>query len=627
MTLSLPKRRKEATERVTATARKVAESTQDRRTAALAQRIAEAAEASRLREWIRSRVRGSEIYLTLLAMLIGATTGVLVLAMSLLAKAMHLGLYGVDLEASLSATTYIPPPSYAVPAVGGLLLGLAIYALGRWRNRLIVDPIEANALHGGRMSVRDSIVVALQTIFSNGIGGSVGLEAAYTQVGGALGSRVGTAFRLRRQDMRTLVGCGTAAAIAAAFNAPITGAFYAFELIIGSYAIATMAPVFTAAVAAHLITGLLGGVNVPLEIGAIADIRIADYPCFLGIGFACGLIGIGVMRLVGFIEMLFQRSPLPVFVRPVIGGLILGLLALATRQVLSGGHGALHVELKYGMPLGILAVTFGLKALASAVSLGSGFRGGLFFASLFLGALLGKIAAQSVLVLWPGAGLDPLASALIGMSALAVAIVGGPLTMTFLVLETTGDLSLTGVALAASIIASMTVRELFGYSFSTWRLHLRGETIRSAHDVGWIRSLTVGRMMRAGARTVRSDLTLAEFQRQFPLGSATRVIVIDDAGRYAGVVMVAEAHAPDVGSRLKDEGLAGLLVLNDVVLTPDLNVKQAIAIFERSESEALAVIDSPKTGNVLGILTEAHALRRYTEEMDQARRGAIGETG
>lgn len=576
-------------------------------------------------EWIRTLVRTRELYLTVLAILIGVVAGLAVAGMSCLAKTMHFALFRIDLEASLSAATYIPPLSYLAPASGGLCLGLALYGLGRWRRRQIVDPIEANALHGGQMSVRDSLIVAAQTIWSNGIGGSVGLEAAYTQVCGALGSRLGLAFRLRRQDVRTLVGCGAAAAIAAAFNAPITGAFYAFELIIGNYSIATMAPVFAAAVAAVLVVATLGGINVPLDIGRVGPIQTSDYASFLVLGLLCGLLGIAIMRLVSFVEQLFQRSSLPVILRPMVGGLILSCLALVTRQVLSAGHGALHVELSRDTPIMLLVAAFVLKAIGSAVSLGSGFRGGLFFASLFLGALVGKIDALSVLAIWPAAGIDPLAASLIGMSALAVAVVGGPLTMAFLALELTGNLGLSGVAFAASIVSSMVVREMFGYSFSTWRLHLRGETIRSAHDVGWMRSLTVGRMMRAGVRTVHKDISLAEFRRKYPLGSASRVIVVDEGDRYAGVVMVPEAHAAEDGAAKRD--LVDMLRFADTALTPQMNIKQAMFLFERSESEALAVVDNAQSLKILGMLTEAHALRRYAEELDQARKGATGELG
>ncbi|HEV7874347.1 MAG TPA: chloride channel protein, partial [Enterovirga sp.] len=212
----------------------------------------------------------------------------------------------------------------------------------------------------------------------------------------------------------------------------------------------------------------------------------------------------------------------------------------------------------------------------------------------------------------------------VGMTALAVAIIGGPLTMTFLALETSRDLVMTGIVLAAAIVSSVTVRELFGYSFSTWRLHLRGETIRSAHDVGWIRTLTAGRMMRSDVRTVRDDMPLAEFRKHFPIGSKQRVVVIDAADRYAGLIQVPDAYAPEEELAPKASRVSDLVQHRRDFLLPAMNVKEAIAAFDRTESEALAVVDDPTHRRLLGVLTEAHAMRRYAEELDKVRQGLSG---
>ena len=141
-----------------------------------------------------------------------------------------------------------------VPSLGGLLLGLAFLLLLRWRPAREIDPIEANALHGGRMSFRGSVIVALQTIWSSGVGASVGLEAGYTQLASGLAASLGRGFHLRRADQRIMVGCGAAAAIAGAFGAPLAGAFYAFELVIGGYTPASLTPVGVAAVAGYFVT-------------------------------------------------------------------------------------------------------------------------------------------------------------------------------------------------------------------------------------------------------------------------------------------------------------------------------------------------------------------------------------
>lgn len=262
-----------------------------------------------------------------------------------------------------------------------------------------------------------------------------------------------------------------------------------------------------------------------------------------------------------------------------------------------------------------------LKALASVISLGSGFRGGLFFATLFLGALGGRLFAAGIDMIWPGLNLGPNVYA-IGMSALSASVIGGPLTMAFIALESTGDLWLTTAVLVAVMILSQITRELFGYSFATWRLHLRGETIRSAADVGWIRDLTVRRLMRPDVPTVNADMSIEQFRGKFPLGSKTQVVAVDAAGRYVGLALVADAHAPDLDAK---SGLAGILHHRDVVLLPLMNIQEAIAVFDAAEAESLVVVESGGEHRPIGILTEAHAMRRYAEESEQRRREAVGD--
>ena len=575
---------------------------------------------------LRALIRTSEVWLVTLAGLIGALAGLLVAVMSRFTQRLHELLFAIEPHQQLSGVETVAwTRALLVPVCGGVVLGLLGLALARWRSRQPVDPIEANALHGGRMSITDSVIVAVQTLISNGFGGSVGLEAGYTQIGSGLASRIGIRLRLRRKDLRTLVGCGAAGAIAAAFNAPLTGAAYAFELIIGSYSVATLAPVVAAAVAGTLVTHAL--VNMPTVVQVLTSmaIRNLDYVTMVVLGIVCGLVGIGIMRAVTLAETLFRRSRIPAPLRPVAGGLVLGCLALVSPRVLSSGHGALHLTLESADTLRNLVLIFLLKSAASAVSLGSGFRGGLFFASLFLGALLGQIFAQTLALLDVPVAVQPVVFTTVGMGALAVAIIGGPLTMTFLALEVTGDFAITAAVLIAVVAASITVRELFGYSFTTWRFHLRGESIRSAHDVGWIRNLTVGRIMRRDVRTVFADSNLAAFRRQFPLGSAKRVVAVDRTGRYAGIVDVAEAHSPDLDDAVATTSIADLLHHGRDFLLPQMNVKQAVTLFDTLETETLAVLDGAESRRVIGLLNESHALRRYSEELDQRRREAIGE--
>ncbi len=578
---------------------------------------------------VRSLIRSSNFAMAVMAAVMGALAGLLVTMMSGAAQLMHALFFGIPLDVHLSAVDHIAPwRALSAPVTGGLILGLIEIWRRRLRARTTVDPVEANALRGGRMSLRDSVVVAVQTLISNGVGASVGLEAGYTQIGSGLASRIGIDLKLRRSDLRIMVGCGAAGAIAAAFGAPLTGAFYAFELIVGVYSIANMAAVMAASLAGYLTAQALIGAPYSIHAPSVGNVQPIHYLVLMILGLvACGL-GILTMRAVAVMEQGFDRSRLPYWARPAVGGLMIGALALITPQLLAAGHGAMKLDLSLDMTARHLVFLIILKLTAALISLGSGFRGGLFFASLFVGALLGKLFGIFAVAFLPNLGIDPTACTLTGMGVFAVAIVGGPLTMSFLVLETTGDYSLTGAVLAACVLTSLTIREVFGYSFSTWRLHLRGETIRSANDVGWMRNLTVRRLMRQDPPTLSSAATIAMFRKAFPLGSRHMIVLLNEDGGYAGLVPTAEAHAAELDLVAASQPILTLARWIDTVLAPDLDVKMAMAALDQAEAETLAVVeteDDAHRGKVIGLLTEAYASRRYAEEMDKANRSLTGE--
>ncbi|MGH7066621.1 MAG: chloride channel protein [Acetobacteraceae bacterium] len=571
---------------------------------------------------LRALVRADELWLVALAAVIGVLAGLAVVVMEFIAQLMHRYLFNLPGHAHLSGVSAVSHlNALLVPSLGGLAFGLIGLVVVRYFPGRVVDPIEANALHGGRMSLRDSLIMTGQTILSNGVGASVGMESGYAQIGGATGSYLGRMFRVRRSDLRLLVGCGAGAAIGGAFNAPLTGAFYGFELIIGTYSIPTLAPVMVSSVVAVLIERQLGVARPPLELIIPSRISTIGYLPILGLGLLCALIGILVMRGATLTESLFRQSGVPAWLRPTIGGLLVGSFGVVTPHVMSSGHAALPVV--FGVPFAIsfVALMLLMKAAATSISIGSGFRGGLFFASLFLGALVGKLSAELLALVTPFEVMSPTVGMVVGMSALAATIVGGPLTMAFLALETTGSLPLTAAVLASSVIAALTTRRLFGYNFATWRFHLRGEVIRSAVDIGWMRNLTVMRMMRRDVRTVRADTTVSEFRREFPPGSTPRVVAVDSEDAYAGIVLVAEAHA----TPLEVWHLSEILHCPYVMLLPQMTVKEAATIFEQAETDALAVVDDLGSKRVIGLLTEQYALRRYSEELERQRRQLSGE--
>ena len=199
---------------------------------------------------LRGIIRGSEAWLVLLGAVSGVASGLVVALIGTTSNAMHTLFFGVH-NGRVSGMLHLHR-GLTTPIIGGLILGVASWLWTRRRRITPIDPIEANALHGGRMSLRDSVWVTLQTLLSNGCGASVGLEAGYAQMGSGMASKLGLFLRLRRNDLRVLVGCGAAGAIGAAFGAPLTGAFYAFELIVGAYSVSNVAPILAASLAGVL---------------------------------------------------------------------------------------------------------------------------------------------------------------------------------------------------------------------------------------------------------------------------------------------------------------------------------------------------------------------------------------
>jgi chloride channel protein, CIC family len=573
---------------------------------------------------VRTRLRASEFGMTALAIGVGVLAGLCVAAMTSVVNVAHVRIYGIPFDVHLSAAERIAPlAAFGAPMLGGLLLGAIDLWLARRKAPPAVDPVEANALRGGRMSLRQSLLVATQTVISNGCGASVGLEAGYAQIGAGVASYLGVRSRLRRQDLRVLVGCGAGGAIAAAFGAPLTGAFYAFELIIGVYSLANAIPVFAATLASSLTTQAIIGAPYDITAPTVAPLTFVDYGALIGLGVVAAAVGVGAMRVAAPIERAFRRAIPSRLFRPVVGGLMVGSMALYSPQVLGAGHGALGLDFYWPMTATELATLIVLKLFACLVSLASGFRGGMFFASLFVGSLLGKLYWIGVDALAPSMGLEMTACVLVGMGALSAAIVGGPLTMTFLVLESTGNLGVAGGALAASIATTLAVRATFGYSFTTWRLHLRGETIRGGQDVGWLRELTVGRMMAPMPPRFPADQSVRAFREAYPLGSANVVVAVGEEGRYQGLIHVAEAHALVLENGGDGGVIAAIVRLPATVLHPDDNVRRALDVFGASQADTLVVI-ARGTGQVLGTLGEAYAARRYAQETNLAMKGVLG---
>lgn len=575
---------------------------------------------------VRREVRSSEVAQLFVCAAVGGLVGIAVTVIRNLVQLLHTVDFAIAGNALLSTGIGIDRVRILiVPALGGLVLGLLALVARRLGTADIVDPIEANALYGGRMSLPDSLQLTASTVVSNAAGASLGMEAGYTQFGSGLFSAVANYFNLRRSDRRVFVTAGAAAAIAAAFDAPLAGAFYGYELILGSYAPASLAPVAVAAVCGTLSERFFGETEPLVAVTGGVPLQLSTYVLFGLMGVLAAGIGILSMRAVTSTERMWTAWKVPAWLRPCAGGLLLAAIAWFDPQVLGSGHGAIRYHFAISWPLLPLAALLLAKVLASAVSVGSGFRGGLFSSSLFLGCLFGAVFAKVVGWFDPTSGVQYPAFLLVGMGATAAAIIGAPFTMVFLVLESTGDFPMT-VGVLVSVVASATiVRLTFGYSFSTWRFHVRGLTLRGAYDVGWLADLSVARLMRSDPKLVPTNMSLRALREKFPPGSAKQVFAAAPDGHYAGWVEMAFVHDPQLDETI-DAGVVADVVRQPLAfLLPAENIRTALGRFDESRCEALPVLSARADPRVIGYLTEAYALRRYSQELERRSSAELGQ--
>ncbi|HEX3430547.1 MAG TPA: chloride channel protein [Rhizomicrobium sp.] len=575
---------------------------------------------------LRRELRSNEVAQIFACALLGSLVGIVVAILRDLVQALHQVDFAITGGGLLSSATHVDPARVlVVPALGGLFFGaLALFAR-RFGTRDIVDPIEANALYGGRMSLPDSLRLTASTVISNAAGASLGMEAGYTQLGSGLFSSIGTYFRLRRSDQRIFVTAGSAAAIAAAFNAPLAGAFYGYELILGSYMPSALAPVAVAAICGALSQHLISGAQPLFAVSGGVPLDVHSYLLFGIMGVFASIVAIAAMTGVTWTERTLRNLSIPDWLRPCVGGILLSAIAWFYPQVLGSGHGAIEFYLHNNVPLVALSLLLIAKLLASAISVGSGFRGGLFSSSLFLGCLFGGVFAKTVALIDPHYTIQYLAFLLVGMGAIAAGIIGAPLTMVLLVLESTGDFPITAGVLVSVIASATIVRLTFGYSFSTWRFHVRGLGLRGAYDIGWIADLTVSRMMRSDPQVVPTGMRLKDLRAKYPLGTAKRVYGVAPDGHYAGWVDMALVNDPQLNEAIEAGVVADLVHDKDHFLLPNENVRTALARFDEAQTEALPVLSAKADPRVIGYLTEAYALRRYTQELERRRSAELGE--
>lgn len=572
---------------------------------------------------LRTLIRNDQLVLTALAILVGLAAGVGVILFREGITVFQSLFWGVRYE-RLSLYIARLPWWWMVlaPAMGGLVVGLLVkFFLPGGRPHGLVDAIEATALQGGRMSLTTGLRAAVVNALSIGAGASVGREGPAVHLGAALGGWLGKRLRFTRSMTRTLLGCGVASAVAASFNVPIAGALFAAEVILGHYGLAAFAPVVIASVTGTLVSRAYFGDYPAFHLFEHPIASLWEFPAFVGLGLVSGVVAVLLIRGIGLSNTVAGRIPLPQWVKPGLAGLMVGAIAIAFPQVLGIGYGTVEIALRDVLSWETLAILLAAKLLATCLSLGFGFGGGVFSPALVLGALLGgaygDIATRIGGVLSSGAD----AYAILGMGAVAAAVLGAPISTTLIIFEMTGDYALTLGVMLAVVVATVVTRQLAGGSFFDVQLAARGLDIRSGMEAALLRSLRVGDVLSRSSELVTPDVSLPDLRASLQKSKAGEVFVVTEDGRLMGTVTLAdlsECAFDTVADSLVKAGDAARL--NPPFLTMDDDLATAFKVMRDTGEDYIAVVEDAESQLFAGAVREVDVMDAYNRALIESRR-------
>lgn len=510
----------------------------------------------------------------------------------------------------------------AVPAAGGLLVGL-IY----WATRLpaagggMSQLIEAVALFGGKVPARPVLVNALAAVATVGSGGSLGREGPMIRLGAMVASWLGSRLGLRTHRVKILVGAGAAAGLAAAYNIPVGGAIFAMEVILGNFALEIFGPIVVASVVSTLIARAIAG-NVPVYAAPGYALESGwEILAYAGLGLVGALASVAFILGVRAGRTFFARLHwLPVPLRPLLGMGLLGALAVGSPYVVGGGSDTIalvltgELELPPNLPLLLLVALPLAKLLATALTIGGGGSGGLFTPSLFFGALVGGAYGYWVHSLWPLQTSSYGAYAAVGMAAVAAGTSHAPISAILILFEFTGNYDLILPLMVSTILASALSRKLYPASIYTEGLRRRGVDLSWRMEEAVLAGLTAKDLARPDAEVLRPADDYRRVVEKFLASPRQRLFVVGEDGRLLGAISLHDIkHALDAPESLPAVVAHDLMVPVKEVIQSDERLSNATRVLSRSDFERLPVVEP--NGKFVGVLAKRDLLAVYAQEV------------
>ncbi|RKZ15756.1 chloride channel protein, partial [bacterium] len=403
-----------------------------------------------------------------------------------------------------------------LPVAGGLVVGpLVHFGAREARGHGVPEVLDAMVFRKGVIRPVVAAVKIVASAITIAFGGSVGREGPIVQIGAAMGSTLGQVLRFSPQRLRTLIGCGAAAGIAATFNAPIAGAFFALEILMRDFAVVTFAPIIIASVTATAVSREFLGDTPAFPVPGFELGSAIELPFYLLMGALVGLLAVVYVRSLYAGEDAWARSPLPKWLQPAVGGLLLGALMLRFPQVWGIGYETMVDVLNGHMAWYLLLLLVAVKLAAVNLTLGSGFSGGIFAPALFLGGMLGGACGAGVEAILPGSAGSVGSFAMVGMAAMVGASIGGPLTAILILFEMTGEYRIILPLMIASIGAALVYRSIMKESIFTLKFARQGRRLEFGRESAILRDFHVQDIMEVNPTTIRLTAGFDEILRLF----------------------------------------------------------------------------------------------------------------
>lgn len=502
------------------------------------------------------------------------------------------------------------------PALGALIAGSIVWLRARHDHSHGTSAVmESVALHGGRLSARPLLTKASAAGLVIGSGGSAGPEDPSVQIGAVIGSSIGNRLRISATRVNTLVIAGVASAIAASFNAPIAGVFFALEVIAGDFSTTLFAPVVLASVVASIVGRAFLGDQPSFAAPPYELVNpLVETPLYALLGLVAAIVGALLIRAVFLSESLFDKLNWPLPLRAGFGGLLVGLVAIDLPGVFGSGYNPaddiLHGKGAVGISLLMLLVA---KFIATAITIGSVRVGGTFAPAMVLGAMVGALFGQIVTPFFPGMTAPPAAYALVGMGAVLTAVVRCPITTVLLLFEVTGDYHIILAIMASVVMSHLVSQTITRESIYTERLARKGIQLRFGRDVNVMELITVGEAMTTNFTTVPYTMNIGQLRilldrthhHGFPVvdltGRLFGMVTITDLRRAADLNLPSETPVEEIATRIE----------HLVVAYPEQSLTTALQKFALADVGRLPVVDQSEHNKLIGIVRRSDIIKAY----------------